>query len=177
MRKFLPLAAFLLVLGWAQTAQAQYANKSITIAGGYLFTDKGVGFDGAIPLYIGGSLYLEGGVELYTHFPLAFVRDNLSAGRSLVLGWGNHTGVRYLLREDYLRPYVGAELAFLQILRDTLYGGAHTSVGPGVIAGVEYFVSESISIGVRAQVNVFLNLDLDTLFSYGGAATVGIWFN
>ena len=175
MRKFLPLAAFLLVLGWAQTAQAQYANKSITIAGGYLGTDKGVGFNGAVPLYIGGSLYLEGGWELYTHFPIALVRENTTG--SWFLGWGNHTGIRYLLSEDYLRPYVGAELAFLQILRDTGLGGTHTSVGPGVIAGVEYFVSESISVGVRAQMNVFLSLPLEALFSYGGAATLGIWFN
>src|SRR5690606_39833325 len=105
MRKLLPLEHFLLVIGWAQTAQAQYANKSITVAGGYLFTDKGVDFNGAIPLYIGGSLYLEGGLELYTHFPLAIVRDERT--QQNVFGWGNHTGVRYLLMQDYLRPYVG----------------------------------------------------------------------
>ena len=175
MRKLLPLVAFLAVLGWAQSAQAQYANKSITIAPGYLFTDKGVGFDGAIPLYIGGSLYLENGWELYTHFPIARVRDQIS--NQWVLGWGNHSGVRYLLQQDYLRPYVGVELAFLQILRDTTFGGSHTSVGPGAVAGVEYFVTESVSVGVRAQMNVFLNLQLEALFAYGGAATIGIWFN
>lgn len=170
MKKLLPIAAFLLSLAWAQTAQAQYANKSLTIAPGYLVADRGVGFDGAIPLYIGGSLYLEGGFELYTHFPLAIVQQR---GQN-VLGWGNHTGVRYLLMEDYLRPYVGLELAFLQILGTV---DPRISVGPGAIAGVEYFLTPSVSLGVRGQIDLFLSLENAPMLAYGGALTLGLWFN
>lgn len=172
MRKFLPIAVLLLSLGWAQGAQAQYANKSISVSPGYLFADKEIGFDGAFPLYIGGSIYLEGGFELYTQFPLALVREN--GNENLVFGWGNHTGVRYLFLEGNLfRPYLGLELAFLQVLGKL----QRTFAGPGAVAGFDYFLSDSISLGLRGQVDLFISLSQTPQVAYGGGVSLGIWFN
>lgn len=175
MRKLLPFAALLIALGWAQTAQAQYANKSITVSPSYLFTDKQLGFDGALPLYIGGTLYLEGGFELYSQFPIALVREQTRRGDQWVFGWGNHTGVRYLFMEGELfRPYVGLELAYLQIL-----GVDQTRhfAGPGAVLGFDYFLSDSISLGLRGQADLFITLGANPLIAYGGGLTLGVWFN
>jgi len=172
MRKLLPYAVLLLSLGWAQSAQAQFANKSITISPSYLSADKEVGFDGAFPLNLGGSIYLEGGFELYTQFPLALIREN--GGTQLVFGWGNHTGVRYLFMEGSLfRPYVGLELAFLQVLGKA---ATLTFAGPGAVMGFDYFVSDSISLGLRGQTDLFISLD-SVHMAYGGGLTLAIWFN
>lgn len=172
MRTLLPLAAVVAVLGVSAPAQAQFANKSFTVAPGYLATAQDMHFDGAIPLFIGGTLYLEAGWELYSRFPIALLKP-IGQGQPWVFGWGNNTGFRYLLAEDLLRPYIGAHVSFLQILD----GVQPIYVGPGASLGVDYFLNDSVSLGVQGQADLFLSLTEDPRPSYAVTLNLGFWFN
>ncbi|HEX8437694.1 MAG TPA: hypothetical protein VF697_21480, partial [Archangium sp.] len=51
---------------------------------------------------------------------------------------------------------VGADLSYLHIFKPQ---GDSNFVGVGPNAGVDFFVSDSISIGARAQYNAYLSLE------------------
>lgn len=179
------LGGWVAVLGMlvAGQAHAQFANRSLGGGIGFIKLFGGgsqragvTGVDFAVPLTIEGSLYIENGFDIYAHVPLMLVNVTSGAattsGRGLIFGTGGHLGVRYLFSEETLRPYVGLEAAaFVLLAQTTVVLG-----GGGVIAGVDYFVADTVSIGARGFFDLFIELNVDPRPAVGGAVSVAIYF-
>ncbi len=172
-------AVVLSVALWAPSAHAQYANRSLGGGAGFIGlsgSDQSAGLGYTIPLNLEGHLYIENGFDLFLHVPLMLVYTKLGAptttGQGLVFGTGGELGVRYLFLEENIRPWAGIYLAGLVVLRDP----TTVLVGPGGALGLEYFVNDSTSIGVRAFFNLYLELNAAPTFGTGGAASVAFYF-
>lgn len=170
-RAFFALAAAVVSLA-ASPAQAQFANKSIGFSLGYmrLFNDQ-VPIDYGIPIGIEGSLYIENGFDVLAHFQAMVVNDR-STNTQLV-GIAPTVGVRYLFSEESTRPYGGADVSFLHIFGTTQYAN-FVGLGPNV--GVDHFVSDSVTLGLRVQYNLYLGLNTPVEQSLGASALVATWF-
>lgn len=164
----LGIAAALLV---ATPAQAQFANRSIGLSLGYM------NFNGTASLsstgFIGfdASLYIESGFEVVSLTKLAFPMDPISGRR--VIGLAPSLGIRYLFIEDTFRPYVGADLSYLHIFKPQA-NSSYFGLGPN--AGLEYFVSDSISLGARVQFNFYLSLEERLQTSLIGSLGSSVYF-
>lgn len=170
---FAALAGLSLFL--APVAHAQFANRSLGLSVGYMsISDPHI--PSAVPLSLESSLYIENGFDLTLRVPLMILRDT-SVDRDVV-GAGANLGVRYLLSEEWLRPYLGAELAFLHVFRDPESGAgvSENSFGVGPQLGVDYFVSESVSLGARGFVTLYVMLNREPKTSLGGQAVVATYF-
>lgn len=178
------IGGWVVVLGMlmAGSAHAQFANRSLGAGLGFIklfggTTRAGVtGIDFAVPLTLEGSLYIENGFDIFAHVPLMLVNVTSGAattsGAGLIFGTGGHLGVRYLFSEETLRPYVGLEAAAFVLLASTtvILGGG------GVIAGIDYFVADTVSIGARGFFDLFIELNVAPRPAVGGALTVGVYF-
>lgn len=176
------LGGLLVVLGCVVSfdAHAQFANRSL--GGGVSFIKlfgggKGTGVDFAVPLTLEGSLYIESGFDIYAHIPVMLVNVTTGAdtpsGRGLVFGSGGHLGVRYLFSEETLRPYVGIELAGFVLL---LKNAPVVFIGPGATVGLDYFVSDTITIGARGFFDLFIELNVDPRPAVGGGIAAAAYF-
>ncbi len=164
----------------ASQAQAQFANRAL---GGGVGIVKFVGGSGkagvdfAAPLTLEGSLYIENGFDLYARVPLMIVQVAVGAdtvsGRGLIFGTGGHLGIRYLFLEETVRPYVGIEIAGFVLITKPEVG---VLVGPGVTAGLDYFVADTVSIGIRGNFDLFIQLNDPIHPSFGGALSVATYF-
>ncbi len=150
-------------------AHAQFANNSLGLSVGYMKFDDATGLDNALFLGLEGGLYIESGFELVSLTKISFPKDPGTDKR--VIGLAPSIGLRYLFLEEELRPYAGADLSYLFVFKS-----ATTSqyVGLGPNAGIDYFVSDSVSLGVRGQYNFYFNLNEDVqtslAISVGAAA-------
>jgi outer membrane protein len=181
MTKPLPLLLVLAVLLVGSEARAQFSNRSIGIGLSYmkLQADNEL-IDGAIPLTLETSLYIDNGFDIYLHVPLmlmwqrAFVTANNGPG--WVLGTGGNLGIRYFFSEENFRPWLGGEIAGLYIFRDSAVAGAAGMGGAGVRAGADYFVSDSVSIGAQVFFDLFITLNEPFRLSYGGGLNAAAHF-
>ncbi|XXF76014.1 hypothetical protein P2318_23535 [Myxococcaceae bacterium GXIMD 01537] len=157
MRKLLCVLGFTLALLGASPAHAQFANRSLGISGGYLGFNRTAGLDSGAYLGLDASLYIESGFELVSLTKIAFPLDPGTNKR--VIGLAPSVGMRYLFMEESIRPYLGADLSYLLVFKaDTT--PQYVGVGPNL--GVDLFISESVSIGARAQYNFYLALNEET---------------
>ena len=178
------LGGWIAVLGMlvAGEAHAQFANRSLGAGVGYvkLFGGSSVtgatGVDYALPLTLEGSLYIENGFDIFARVPLMLVSVTSGAatasGAGLVFGTGGHLGVRYLFSEENLRPYAGIELAGYVLLAQTTV----VFIGPGVVAGVDYFIADTVSIGARGFFDLFIELNVPLRPALGAGASVAVYF-
>jgi outer membrane protein len=172
-------AAVLLGAGSAQ-ATASFANRELGLGvGGFSLLPPGADLiSWGLPLTLEGGLYLENGFALYLHIPLMLLQQTGASQPGTVLGTGGQFGVRYLFLEESIRPYVMLHLAGLYFFRDSS-SGTNFYAGPGTGFGVDFFVAESISLGVRASVDLFLTLaqaQLTAVVSLGGGVYVTTYF-
>ncbi len=172
-------ALALLVLLWAPDARAQYANRSLGAGVGFIGLsggDTATGLGATIPLWLEGHLYIENGFDLFLNVPGMIVYSqgnaNTQSGNGFVFGTGGDLGVRYLFMEENIRPYLGVYLTGLVVLGATTV----VLVGPGAMGGLDYFVTDSTSIGVRAFFNLYLELNAAPTFGPGGAINVAFYF-
>ena len=150
MRKLLCVLGFFMALLGASSAHAQFANRSLGLSLGYMNFQRTAGLDSGAFVGLDASVYIESGFEVVSLTKLTFPLDPATDKR--VVGLAPSVGLRYLLMEESIRPYVG--------------------VGPN--AGIDFFMSESISVGARAQYNFYIALNEETqtslIFSGGVAA-------
>lgn len=154
MRSFLfalGVAAALLV---AAPAHAQFGNHSLGLSAGYMNFNGTASLNSSFFLGFDASLYVENGFEVVSLTKIAFPYDPISEKR--VIGLAPSLGIRYLFMEESIRPYVGADLSYLHIFKDQ---GESDFVGLGPNAGIDFFVSDSVSLGVRAQFNAYFSLE------------------
>ncbi|WP_257458602.1 outer membrane beta-barrel protein [Archangium lipolyticum] len=153
MRSYLSALGIAVALFVAAPAHAQFANRSLGLSAGYMNFNGTASLNSTVFLGFDASLYIESGFEVVSLTKLAFPEDPISGKR--VLGLAPSLGIRYLFIEESIRPYVGADLSYLHVFKDQ---GESNFVGIGPNAGVEFFVSDSISLGARAQFNAYLSL-------------------
>ena len=171
MRRLPVLSVVAIALLAGGPARAQFANKSLGLGLGALHIDADAGVSWGVPLSLEGSLYIENGFDVMVRVPLMVLVSPID-GHQFV-GAGLNLGVRYFFSEEAFRPYAGAELAFLYIHRDT---DTSTFFGLGPVAGFDYFLSDSISIGPRAFANFFIELNKPVRTTLGAQAVVATYF-
>ena len=154
MRSFLYALGSLVALFAAAPAHAQFANHSLGLSAGYMNFNGTASLNSTVFLGFDASLYIESGFEVVSLTKIAFPSDPISGKR--VVGLAPSLGIRYLFLEESIRPYLGADLSYLHIFKPQ---GDSNFVGVGPNAGVDFFVSDSISIGARAQYNAYLSLE------------------
>lgn len=152
-------------------ADAQFANKSLGLGVGYMALNFENLVDRAIPLGLEGSIYIENGFDVVAHVYMMLLNSPVYAKQYLgVFGSG---GVRYLFSEETLRPYVGLELGYFQTFG---FEPTLNRVGLSPNVGVEYFVADTVSIGVRGQFTAYWLLNAPVSTSLGAHAHIATWF-
>jgi len=165
----------------APSAHAQFANRSLGIGLGYMKLNAGdlTPIPWGLPLTLEATYYVENGFDLYLHVPLMLLYQGAGVtpdgGGGLVVATGGQFGFRYLFMEETLRPWAGAHLAGIYIFPAAQTPGAVMG-GVGVSGGVDYFVSDSISVGARLYVDLFLQLNQPVWFSVGGGLSAATYF-
>ena len=172
-------AVALVVTLWAPEALAQYANRSLGGGAGFIGLsggDQNAGLGYTVPIYLEGHLYIENGFDLFINIPGMIVYTDVGAGtttdKGLVFGTGGDLGVRYLFLEENVRPWLGLYLTGLVVFRNP----TTVLVGPGAALGLDYFINDSTSIGIRAFFNLYLELNASPTFGTGAAANVAFYF-
>lgn len=138
---------------------AQFSNHSLGVSGNATTsTDK----DPLYSLSLEGSWYAENGFDLYLHIPIGLTTRLAGPSPDGTFGYrqhlvtGGHLGVRYLFLEEHLRPFVGAHLASVVIVPFST--DPIPLAGIGALAGVEYFVTDTIAIGARGHYDFLLDV-------------------
>ena len=171
MRQLLLFTAVVGTLVASAPAQAQFANKTIGLSVGYMKLNTDNGYDHGIPVGLEATLYIESGWEFVTHFDFMIMHQPVIDQN--VVGVAPTVGFHYLFNEEDIRPYAGLDLSYLHIFSDvdtTNYFG----LGPNV--GIDFMVSESVSVGVKAQYNLYLALNGPNENSIAGQAIVKTYF-
>lgn len=180
MRKTLAHLVVLLAVMAAPVASAQFQNRSVGVGVSVMkLAADTEPIDWGVPLTLEATLYIENGFDLYLHVPVMMLYQKIGVtadGKGgFVLATGGQFGVRYLFSEESVRPWVGLELAGLYIFRETAAGPSFMG-GPGVMAGLDYFVADSVSIGGRAFFDLFLTLNQPLRFNFGGGIAAAAYF-
>jgi outer membrane protein len=171
MRSFLFTFGLAVALFAAAPAHAQFANRGMGLSAGYMNFNGTASLNSTVFLGFDASIYIENGFELVSLTKLAFPVDPLSGQR--VVGLAPSLGFRYLFMEESLRPYVGADLSYLHLFKPQ---GEQNFVGVGPNAGLELFVSDSVSLGARAQLNAYLSLSEQVQTSLILSAGTSVYF-
>jgi outer membrane protein len=171
MRSFLYALGISVALFAAVPAHAQFANRSLGLSAGYMNFNGTASLKSSAFLGFDASLYIENGFEVVSLTKISFPLDPISGNR--VVGLAPSLGIRYLFLEESIRPYVGADLSYLHVFKPQ---GDSNFVGVGPNAGVEFFVSDSISLGARAQYNAYLSLSEDVQTSLILSAGTAVYF-
>jgi outer membrane protein len=180
----------LLVASQAQ-ASASFANRhlGLGVSGFALVGDStAIGIDWGVPITLEGGFYIENGFEIFLKVPLVIAQQKFGVtandGPGIVAASGGQFGVRYLFLEESIRPYASLHLAGLYFFRDDRTAGRLNNFfgGPGLGLGVDFFVGESVSIGVRGYTDMFLTFNtpgtggVSVAFAIGGGAYVTTYF-
>lgn len=124
-----------------------------------------------LPLTVESSRYLENSWEA-TFRGSAMVLTERVQNRQ-VWGLGGAVGLRYLFKEESVRPYVGAELNYLHIFRDE---GLSNLVGLAPNLGIDLFVSDSVAVGARGLLNIYWALNEALRLAPGGQLVISTYF-
>lgn len=177
MRKLLPFAVVAVVVLASSPARAQFANRQLGLGVGFTkFSNSGLGgLDFTVPLTLEGGLYVENGFDLYLRIPLMFVR---SVSGVINFGLGGQLGARYLFLEETIRPWVGAHLSFTYLFRGDVGNDANAIFGPGINAGCDFFVTDTVSIGPRLFFDLYVALNTPSPLrpAFGGVVAVNTYF-
>jgi hypothetical protein len=76
---------------------------------------------------------------------------------------------------DHKAPANGAATRAEHLFRDSALGN-NFYAGPGVGAGIDFFVADSISLGLRGTFDLYLTLNAPVLFSVGGGLNATTYF-
>ncbi|MFL5347212.1 MAG: outer membrane beta-barrel protein [Hyalangium sp.] len=169
MRTLLCALGLAVALLGASPAHAQFANRSLGLSLGYMDFNRTGGLEGGYFVGFDASYYIESGFDLVSLTKLTFPKDPATGKR--VVGMAPSIGIRYLLLEESFRPYAGADISYLFVFKED-QTAQYVGLGPNV--GFDYFITDTVSLGVRGQYNFYIALNEKTqsslTFSVGGAA-------
>ncbi|MFP2911625.1 hypothetical protein ACLESD_42690 [Pyxidicoccus sp. 3LFB2] len=172
MRTLLCTLGFALALLGAAPAHAQFANRSLGLSLGYMDFNNTNGLENALFLGIDASLYIESGFEVVSLSKISFPKDNTSGQDRRVVGLAPSLGLRYLFSEESIRPYLGTDISYLIVFKNTVSN--FVGIGPNV--GIDFFVSDSVSVGLRGQYNIYIALNEQTQNSIALSAGAAAYF-
>lgn len=184
MRKIMTLLVLALCLvGSKAQATASFAPRELGLGvSGFALLPKGADpVSWGLPLTLEGGYYIESGFELYLRIPLMLLQQQTGFGADhsapgTILATGGQFGVRYLFMEESIRPYVMLHLAAIYFFRDPSIGNSFYA-GPGAGAGIDFFVADSVSLGLRGTVDLFITLNpTSVLFAVGGGVNATTYF-
>jgi outer membrane protein len=186
MRHALKIGLLMAAMTGTTAHATSFANRGVGLGVGYMRIFKGDTSevpDFAIPLWLEGNFYAENGFDVYVRIPLALanVKTGLAtaSGGGLVVATGGQLGIRYLFLEESIRPFVSLHLSGLYVIRPvggSIDIGSNLLIGPGVGAGVEFFVGESVSLQPRGFFDWFIALNEPQRFSLGFSLSVSTYF-
>jgi outer membrane protein len=154
-------------------AQAQFANHSISLSGGYqTFSGDQIVVGSGYPLTLGSTLYVEGGWEATADFAFLILNTAVQP-RQQAIGIAPAVGMRYLLMQETLRPWLGLDVSYLHVFADV---AASNFVGVGPKAGVDYFLTDTVSVGVRANYVFYLMLNAPLHRAAAANVVFSAWF-
>ncbi len=175
-----------LLCGTQAFASASFANRNLGLGvGGFgiVGNSTAVGIDWGVPITLEGGFYIESGFEVFLRIPLLFAYQKYGVtaddGPGIVIASGGQFGLKYMFMEESIRPYVTLHVAGLYFIRDEKLNNGRLNnffAGPGVSGGVDFFVGESISLGVRTYVDMYVTLNKPVSFALGGGACVTTYF-
>ncbi len=171
MRTLLCALGLFVALFSASPAQAQFANRSLGLSLGYMDFMNTADLEGGMFVGLDASLYIESGFDLVSLTKISFPRDPIS--RKRVVGLAPSIGIRYLFLEETFRPYAGSDISYLFVFRE---GSTGQYVGIGPNAGFDYFVADTVSLGLRAQYNFYIALNEETKNSLTVSAGAAAYF-
>lgn len=158
----------------ALPAQAQFANRSLGVSATASTTISNSQLYG---LTLEGSHYIENGFDVYLRVPLVVASTQLGAdtvsGKGWVLGTGTNLGVRYLLSEQQVRPYLGVHLSALVLITKP---EIQYFFGPGATAGLDWFFADAFSIGARTSYDLFIDLNKPLRHHFSGGVVLATGF-
>jgi outer membrane protein len=161
-------------LCFAPDATAQYANRSLGV-GAQATTSIDHAPQWAVTLE--GSAYIESGFDLFLRVPLLITNTPVGAatpsGGGQVFGTGGSLGIRFLFLEERIRPFVGIQLSGLVLFTQPV---VDYSVGPGASVGTDFFVSQAVSIGLRASYDLLIELNKPLRHNFGAGLNVAAIF-
>jgi len=165
--------SLLAVLCFATPAEAQYGNHRMGLGAGAMhFRAKDMeSIWGLVPLALEYSIYIEDGFDIGAQVPMVIFFDTITKKEYFAMGTGFN--FRYLFMEEHIRPYVGAQLGGIYI-----FGRAASSffIDIGPIGGLDYFISDTWSIGPRLFANLHFMLNERLRYSFGGFFSVHTYF-
>lgn len=167
----------ILALLASATTHAQFANRHFGIeAAPMRFTDSE--FTTGLMATLDFGWYIENGFEVGGRVPVALFLTPVSNRQRVATG--GQLYARYLFLEEELRPWAGLEIDVLYIFRDNPNQQTNAQVffGPGVTAGVEYFVRPDVSIGARAMFTLYFGVNNAEAIrpGYGGTLAAQVYF-
>lgn len=154
MRAFTCAIAVMAGLLWGGVAHAQFQNHTLGLSLGYMKLDTGAGLGHGWPLGLEASTYIDSGWEAIAHLEVMILTQSPSDRQ--VIGLSPTLGIHYLFTQEDFRPYAGIGVTYLHIFADT---GVENYFGLAPNIGFDWFTSDSISIGLRAQYNLYLALN------------------
>ncbi len=175
MKRFLCLMTVAGALLGAGEAQAQFANHSLRFTLGYLSLEdtETVNVDWGLPIGLGATSYIEAGWELTFDFQVMVLSAPLGTQKTQFVGLAGGPGIRYLFMQETFRPWAGADISYLH----AFYPSANFSrVGLGPKVGVDYFLTDSFSLGAQAQANFYWMLNSRVHTSLGIQGVAAAWF-
>ncbi|MGA9521016.1 MAG: hypothetical protein WBV82_06105 [Myxococcaceae bacterium] len=173
MKRLLCLMTVAGALLGAGEAHAQFDNRSLRVTLGYMGlagTDK-VPVERGVPLGLGYTGYIEAGWE-WT-FDVQVMLLTRSTDGYQFIGAAGGPGIRYLFMQEELRPWVGADISYLHLFADFEVANL---VGLGPKVGLDYFVADTVSLGLVGQSNFYFALNDRVQTSFGIHGVVAAWF-
>ena len=156
MRTLLTVAALSVAALWAAPAEAQFQNHSLGVRVGYITESPGLDLGPTFPppaFGVNGSVYIQDHFDLFLAMDIGIQQNSLGHQALLIYP---EVAVRYFFIEDYLRPYAGLEVSFVHaFLNDECDNTSCTTtdnlLGGGVMLGLEYSITDQLSIGGSAE--------------------------
>lgn len=169
--------SFLVFVLVSASAQAQFANKRIGFeAGGFTFNDREI--TAGLAVQIEGSYYIENGFTIGVRVP-AILFLTRESNRQL-FGTGGQLYFNYLFSEESIRPYAGLAIDVLYIFRGQvqgdLSGNQQIFWGPQAMGGIDFFPSDSFSIGLRGFFTLYIGINNNNVLRPGGGGFANIYF-
>jgi outer membrane protein len=165
----------------AGAAGGSFANREIglSVSGFGLLGENNTNLSWGLPISLEAGFYIDSGFTVYLHVPLMVLQQK--GGYPITLGTGGQLGLKYLFLEESIRPYVFLQLDGLYLFRTEPANLPNFYAGPGIGGGVDFFVAESVSLGLRANADLFIYLapggaSFAVTVSLGGGVNVTTYF-
>jgi outer membrane protein len=154
-------------------AFAQHENHSLSLAAGYTNLRDAAAATYGFPIGFGCTGYIDSGFEWTANVDAMLLTESGTARN--IFGLAAGPGLRYLFLQESIRPWVGAEISYLHLFQID-QASSHLGLGPN--AGLDFFVTEQFSLGLKGHLDFYAILrdPIALRTSVGGVLVGSAWF-